>query len=63
MSWLIKIVAQSGQGSGNFEDLQISDLSMRAIKEDFGFTTMTPIQAAAIPILLKGKYVDFFEFV
>jgi ATP-dependent RNA helicase DeaD len=39
-----------------FEDLELARELLRAI-EDMGFEEMTPIQAAAIPVILKGKDV------
>ena len=38
----------------NFEDLNLIEPIKRALKDE-GYTTPTPIQEQAIPILLKGK--------
>lgn len=39
-----------------FSSLELSEPTQRALKE-MGFTTMTPVQAKAIPLLLAGKDV------
>ena len=39
-----------------YEDAQIDDRILRAVKE-MGFEVMTPIQEQAIPVLLEGKDV------
>ena len=40
----------------NFESLGLSDKLLRAIKNE-GYESPTPVQALAIPLLLKGRDV------
>ena len=40
-----------------FESLGLAPETMRAIKEEFGFESMTRIQQAAIPVALRGNSV------
>ncbi|KAH3743379.1 ATP-dependent RNA helicase HAS1 [Pelomyxa schiedti] len=46
--------AAAGVDPNSFESLNIVEQLKQAITSDFGFTQMTPIQAASIPVLLKG---------
>lgn len=45
----------AGDTIQKFEELNLSEKTMKAIKDDMGFTNLTPIQAKAIPPLLAGK--------
>jgi hypothetical protein len=40
---------------GRFDKFNISPLSLKAIHEVMGFKTMTVVQDATLPVILKGK--------
>jgi superfamily II DNA/RNA helicase len=42
---------------GRFDKFNISSLSLKAIHEVMGFTTMTVVQDATLPAILKGQDV------
>ncbi|KAH3742578.1 atp-dependent rna helicase has1 [Pelomyxa schiedti] len=44
-------------GDRGFDVLPLVEPIRRSLAEDFKFTTMTPIQAATIPVILRGKDV------
>ncbi|KAI1381081.1 ATP-dependent RNA helicase HAS1 [Hypoxylon crocopeplum] len=46
-----------GSDAQNFAELNLSEKTMKAIKEDMGFEKMTTIQRRAIPPLLAGRDV------
>ncbi|KAI0397210.1 P-loop containing nucleoside triphosphate hydrolase protein [Xylariaceae sp. FL0594] len=45
------------EAAEKFEELKLSEKTLRAIKEEMNFETMTPIQRRAIPPLLAGRDV------
>jgi superfamily II DNA/RNA helicase len=47
---------EDNQGLQPFSTLELSEQTNRALA-DMGFTTMTPVQAKSIPVLLAGKDV------
>jgi DEAD/DEAH box helicase len=47
---------EDDQGRQPFSTLELSEQTNRALAE-MGFTTMTPVQAKSIPVLLAGKDV------
>lgn len=49
--------AAIGSDAQDFADLTLSEMTMKAIKEDMGFEKMTTIQRKAIPPLLAGRDV------
>ena len=48
--------AENTQPQVTFDDLGLSEPTLRAVKET-GYNTPTPIQAQAIPEVLKGRDV------
>lgn len=47
---------EDNEGRQPFSTLELSEQTTRALAE-MGFTTMTPVQAKSIPVLLAGKDV------
>ncbi|UYV68981.1 DDX55 [Cordylochernes scorpioides] len=54
---IVKEMAASQKGNQSWESLDIEPTILRAIQEEFGFTEMTPVQAASIPQFLAHKDV------
>jgi ATP-dependent RNA helicase DDX18/HAS1 len=50
------VPSETTQGRVPFSTLQLSDHTTRGLSE-MGFSTMTPVQEKAIPLLLAGKDV------
>lgn len=50
-----KVVVSEDKSFASLKKLGVSDLTLNAIKEEYGFDTMMEIQHKAIPPLLEGK--------
>jgi ATP-dependent RNA helicase DDX18/HAS1 len=56
MSSAVDGIHEDIEGRQPFSTLELSEQTNRALAE-MGFTTMTPVQAKSIPVLLAGKDV------